>query len=74
MNDMEQVEELATETDKRLSVHEAICAQRYEGIQARFDDGSKRMNKIEYLLYGVIVCVLFGPGVAGELIKKVLGL
>jgi len=71
---MEGVEELATETDKRLSVHEAICAQRYEGIQARFDDGSKRMNKIEYLLYGVIVCVLFGPGVAGELIKKALGL
>jgi hypothetical protein len=71
---MEAVHELATETDKRLSVHEAICAQRYEGIQARFDDGSKRMNKIEYLLYGVIVCVLFGPGVAGELIKKVLGI
>jgi len=71
---MEDTHELATETDKRLSVHEAICAQRYEGIQARFDDGTKRMNKIEYLLYGVIVCVLFGPGVAGELIKKVLGL
>ncbi len=71
---MEDIQELATETDKRLSVHEAICAQRYEGIQARFDDGSKRMNKIEYLLYGVIVCVLFGPGVAGELLIKVLGL
>ena len=71
---MEDVHELANETDKRLSIHEAICAQRYEGIQARFDDGSKRMNKIEYLLYGVIVCVLFGPGVAGELIKKILGL
>jgi len=71
---MEGVEELATETDKRLSVHEAICAQRYEGIQARFDDGSKRMNKIEYLLYGVIVCVLFGPGVAAEFVKKLLGL
>ena len=71
---MADVHELASETDKRLSVHEAICAQRYEGIQARFDDGSRRMNKIEYLLYGVIVCVLFGPGVAGELIKKVLGL
>ncbi len=73
-NEMADVEELATETDKRLSIHEAICAQRYEGIQGRFDDGSKRMTKIEYLLYGVIVCVLFGPGVAGELIKKVLGL
>lgn len=71
---MADVEELATETDKRLSIHEAICAQRYEGIQQRFDEGSKRMTKIEYLLYGVIVCVLFGPGVAGELIKKVLGL
>lgn len=71
---MEDVQELATETDKRLSIHEAICAQRYEGIQARFDDGSKRMNKIEYLLYGVIVCVLFGPGVAAEMVKKVLGL
>jgi hypothetical protein len=71
---MADVEELATETDKRLSVHEAICAQRYEVIQQRFDEGSKRMTKIEYLLYGVIVCVLFGPGVAGELIKKVLGL
>ena len=71
---MDDVHELANETDKRLSVHEAICAQRYEGIQARFDDGSKRMTKIEYLLYAVMVCVLFGPGVAGELIKKVLGL
>jgi len=71
---MADVQELANETDKRLGIHEAICAQRYEGIQSRFDDGSKRMTKIEYLLYGVIVCVLFGPGVAGELIKKVLGL
>jgi hypothetical protein len=71
---MADVQELASETDKRLSVHEAICAQRYENIQRRFDDGSKRMTKIEYLLYGVIVCVLFGPGVAGEFVKKVLGL
>jgi hypothetical protein len=71
---MDEIHELATDTDKRLSVHEAVCAQRYEGIQNRFDDGSRRMNRIEYLLYGVIVCVLFGPGVAGELIKKVFGL
>ena len=67
-------EKMISETEAKLSTHEQICAQRYEGIQARFDDGSKRMTKIEYLLYGVIVCVLFGPGVAGELIKKVLGL
>jgi hypothetical protein len=71
---MEQIHELANETDKRLSVHEAICAQRYEGIQARFDDGSKRMTKIEYLLYIVILAVLLGPGVAAEFVKKMLGI
>ena len=71
---MEGFEELANETDKRLSVHEAICAQRYEVIQTRFDEGSKRMNRIEYLLYVVILAVLLGPGVAAEMVKKVFGL
>jgi hypothetical protein len=71
---MADVHELASETDKRLSVHEAICAQRYESIQGRFDDGSKRMTKIERLLYVVILAVLLGPGVAAEVVKKVLGL
>jgi hypothetical protein len=71
---MSDVNELANDTDKRLSIHEAVCAQRYEGIQQRFDEGSKRMNKIEYLLYGVIVCVLFGPGVAAEFVKKAFGI
>lgn len=71
---MEQIQELATETDKRLSVHEAICASRYEGIQARFDEGSKRMTKIEYLLYALIAAVLLGPGVAAEFFKKLVGL
>ena len=71
---MPEIHELATETDKRLSIHEAICAQRYEGIQARFDDGSKRMTKIEYLLYAVIVLVLLGPGVAADFVKKFIGL
>jgi hypothetical protein len=71
---MSDVHELASETDKRLSVHEAICAQRYENIQGRFDDGSKRMARIEYILYVVIAAVLFGPGVAADFVKKVLGL
>jgi hypothetical protein len=71
---MADVHELASETDKRLSVHEAICAQRYESIQARFDDGTKRMTKIEYLLYAVILAVLMGPGVAAEFVKKIFGL
>ena len=71
---MEDIHGLATETDKRLSVHEAICAQRYDVIQTRFDESSKRMTKIEYLLYVLILAVLLGPGVAAEMLKKVFGL
>ena len=65
---------MSDETDKRLAVHEAVCLERYNSIEKSLREGDKRMTKIEYLLYGVIVCVLFGPGVAGELVKKILGL
>ena len=71
---MSDVNNLANDTDKRLSVHEAVCANRYEAIQARFDDGYKRMTKIEYLLYIVILAVLIGPGFAAEFVKKLIGL
>lgn len=60
--------------DTKLAVHEAICSERYNSIDRSLRDGDKRMSKIEYLLYGVIICVLFGPGVAGEFVKKILGL
>ena len=62
------------EIDKRLAVHEAICAERYREIQSSLAIGEKRMTKIEYLLYGVILCVLLGPGVAAEFIKKIFGI
>jgi len=55
------------DVDKRLAVHEAVCAERYSNITAR-------MTKIEYLLYGVIFAVLLGPGAAGEFVKKLVGL
>jgi hypothetical protein len=62
------------DTSTKIDVHVAVCAERYAAIEKSFIDGDKRMTRIEYLLYAVIVCVLFGPGVAGELVKKVLGL
>ena len=58
----------------RVAVHEAVCAQRYTAIEKSFVDGDKRMTRIEYLIYIVIAGVLLGPGFAGELVKKVLGL
>jgi hypothetical protein len=60
--------------EKEFAVHEAICAQRYEAIEKSFTAGDKRMSRIEYLLYAVMLITLFGPGVAAEFVKKILGL
>lgn len=60
--------------ETKLAVHEAICAERYQRIDGQLTSGEKRMTKIEYLLYGVIIAVLFGPGVAAEFFKKLVGL
>jgi len=70
---MEATHELATKTDKQLSVHEAVCAERYEAIQKRFDDGSKRMQRIEYILYFSIAVSLFGPKYMEQLLKHLIG-
>ena len=61
------------DTDTHLRVHVAICEERYNNIERTLRDGEKRMAKIEYLLYAVIACVLLGPGVAAEFVKKLLG-
>jgi len=54
-------------------VHEAVCAQRYEAIQKRFDDGSKRMKRIEYILYLVAAATFIGADNLEKLIKALIG-
>ena len=63
-----------SEIEKDFAVHEAVCAERYRVISDRLDNGKDRMQRIEYILYAVILAVLFGPGVAGEFIKKMIGI
>ena len=65
---------MSDDTSTKLAVHEAVCAERYAAIEKSFIDGDKRMTRIEYLLYVLIAAVLLGPGFAGELVKKILGL
>jgi len=62
------------ETVTKLAVHEAVCAERYNKICDSLASGDKRMAKIEFMIYGVMVAVLFGPGAAAEFFKKLLGL
>jgi len=62
-----------SDTEKDLAVHVAVCDQRYKQIVDSVREGEKRMAKIEYLLYGVMLLVLLGPGVAAEFFKKMFG-
>lgn len=66
-------DKLISETEAKLMTHEEVCAQRYSAIKHSFEEGDKRMTKIEYLLYAVMAAVLFGPGVAAEFFKKIIG-
>jgi hypothetical protein len=65
-------EKIIIETDKRLSIHEAVCAERYEGIIDSFSKGAKRMERIEYLLYATIASIFFGKDFLIETVKKLL--
>ena len=60
--------------ETKLAVHEAVCTERYNSIDRSLRDGDKRMTKIEYLLYVVILAVLLGPGVAADVFKKLFGM
>jgi hypothetical protein len=64
---------MITEVEAKLLAHEQICAERYNRIDGQLTNGEKRMTKIEYLLYVVILAVLLGPGVAAEFFKKLFG-
>ncbi len=63
-----------SDLEKDFAVHEAVCSERYRVISERLDNGREKMARIEYILYGVILAVLFGPGVAAEFVKKMLGI
>ena len=60
--------------EAKLAIHEATSATRYQHIEDRLEKGDKRMTRIEYLLYAVIVVQLLGPGAAAEVFKKIFGL
>lgn len=64
---------MISETEAKLLTHEQLCAERYKRIDESLSTGDKRMAKIEYLLYAVILVVLLGPGVAAEFVKKMIG-
>jgi 5-bromo-4-chloroindolyl phosphate hydrolysis protein len=65
---------MSDDVDKRLAVHEAICTARYEMIRENLDDGKKRMTRIEYLVYALMILILLGPGQAATFLKHIFGI
>jgi hypothetical protein len=63
-----------SDTELDLAVHVAVCDERYKNIENMLKEGDRRMTKIEYLIYGVMLLVLLGPNVAGQFFNKLLGL
>ncbi|MEX3902442.1 hypothetical protein AB4Y33_02930 [Paraburkholderia sp. BR14319] len=49
------------ENERRIDVHEAVCAERYKGIEDAFRRGDRRMQRIEYVIYFLLLAVVFGP-------------
>ena len=47
------------ENEKRIEVHEVVCAKRYEEIFDSFKRGDKRTQLIEYVIYFLLLAVLF---------------
>lgn len=49
---------------KSLRTHVALCSMRYTDL-------SRRLSRVEYLLYGLIALVALGGGPLAELVRQV---
>lgn len=69
-NHDETMAEIA-ENKRRIDVHEAVCAERYQGINEKLTRGDKRMQRIEYLIYFLGLAVLIGPTNALHIVESI---
>ena len=49
---------MADEALQEINTHERECALRYERIEERLADGSRRFDRIERMLWGVIILII----------------
>jgi hypothetical protein len=60
MSNHEEIVAATAENEKRIEVHESVCAERYQGILDRFKRGDARMQRIEYVLYFLALIAIVG--------------
>ena len=56
-----------------LDTHEQVCAERYNSIEKRLEDGSKRFDKLEKLIWGIYL-ILITSAVLPALVSAGAGL
>lgn len=69
---MTEIDVLARRTDKQLSIHEAVCAERYQKLEEAAVVSAARMQRVEYILYLVAALCFMGSPHIGELLKSVI--
>jgi hypothetical protein len=56
----------AADTERNsLGTHVSLCEMRYEGLK-------KRLSRIEIILFGIVLLLLFGQGTVTEVAKRLL--
>ncbi len=53
---------MVTAVEAQLNTHEAVCAQRYEGIELQFRSTNARLKRIEGLMIAAAGVVIAGFG------------
>lgn len=53
---------MVSAVESQLNTHEAVCAQRYAGIEVQFRSSNARLKRIETIMVGSAVAVISGFG------------
>lgn len=71
----ERREDMLTAIDRRLSMHEVVCAERYKGIEAAAQAAAKGLENMKGLVIKIGATMICGMAtIIGVLVWKVLGL
>jgi hypothetical protein len=54
--------QVVSAVEAQLNTHEAVCAQRYAGIEGQFRSSNARLKRIETIMIGSAVAVISGFG------------
>lgn len=63
---------MVTAVEAQLNTHEAVCAQRYAGIEVQFRSSNARLKRIETIMIAAAMAVVSGFGAIIMLLAQLL--